>query len=82
LIGLPIAGLAAGAVVTAIAARAHDSGLRDADVAAAVRAASPGTAVLVLLGDPADRSLITAGLTGTAAVPPSTTHTPATTPGP
>jgi uncharacterized membrane protein len=80
LVGLPMAGLAVGAVLTAIAARTHDSGLSDADVEAAVRAVPPGTAVLLLLADPADRNLITAGLTGTA-VSPSMTITAATTPG-
>jgi uncharacterized membrane protein/membrane associated rhomboid family serine protease len=69
LLGLPLAGLVVGAVLTAIAARLHDSGLRDTAVEQAVQAAPPGTAVLLLLADPADQPLLTATLSGTAGAP-------------
>jgi len=47
--GVPLLGIAIGALVTAVAAHVHDSGLTDAIVASAVRSTPPGGAVLLLL---------------------------------
>jgi uncharacterized membrane protein len=48
-IGVPLLAMIIGALVTAIAAHLHDSGLTDAVVESAVRSAPPGSAVLLLL---------------------------------
>ncbi|MEN3304438.1 MAG: hypothetical protein V7603_640 [Micromonosporaceae bacterium] len=62
LVGFPLAGLALGALVGAVAAHLHDAGLTNAMVRRTVATIPPGGAALLLLIDPVDHPAMTAEL--------------------
>ncbi|MET7392688.1 rhomboid-like protein [Dactylosporangium sp. NPDC005572] len=68
-VGIPLIGLAIGAVTSAAAAHWHDAGLNDAAVERTVRALPTGRGALLLLADPAGKPTLTRALTRAGGTP-------------